>query len=103
MSIGAPYVTSITPLTPMDIYAHCISGGGDGRSVAHDVYVKNGSDKEMLVGSESDTSNSPALGYQVASGEAIRVPVSSGDRLFLVNIAGSDITAGKVYVMVVTH
>jgi hypothetical protein len=86
----------------MDIYAHCISGGGDGRSVAHEVYVKNGSDKEMLVGSESDTNNSPALGYSVATGKEVRVSVSSGDRLFLVNIGGSDIT-GKIYVMVVTR
>lgn len=100
--LSAPYLTSLPPDSPVDIYAHCISGGDEGSSVPHDAYVKNGSDQELLVGSSSDTSNSPALGYVLETGDEIRVFVGSGDRLFVVNNGGSGIT-GKVYVMVVTH
>ncbi len=100
--IGAPYLTSVEPDTPVDIYAHCITDGGTGLSVPHDVYIKNASDQEFLIGSSSDTGNSPPLGYALETGDHVRVSVSSGDRLFLVNNGGSDIT-GKVYVMVVTH
>jgi len=64
------------------------------------VYIKNASDQELLIGSSHDM-DSP-VGYSLEVGEKIRVSVSSGDRLFLLNNGSSGIT-GKVYVMVVTH